>query len=102
MTEKPAQYRYEAPSPELCERIRSVRSVQPWPLTAVPCPLPVVAIWDVFLVPKLCLTPRHRGVLLCGSVSPARSLLTPVWFRRISKAMLKWACWILTDREGNS
>ncbi|XP_010583492.1 PREDICTED: uncharacterized protein LOC104842678 [Haliaeetus leucocephalus] len=43
--EKPAQYRYEAPSPELCERIRSVR---------------------------------------------------------ISKAMLKWACWILTDREVDS
>ncbi|GAB0195722.1 adrenocortical dysplasia protein-like [Grus japonensis] len=42
---KPAQYRYEAPSPELCERLRSVR---------------------------------------------------------ISKAMLKWACWILTDREGDS
>ncbi|KAM6380750.1 adrenocortical dysplasia protein homolog [Pluvialis apricaria] len=42
---KPVQYRYEAPSPELCERIRSVR---------------------------------------------------------ISKAMLKWSCWILTDREGNS
>ncbi|KFQ78800.1 hypothetical protein N335_06667, partial [Phaethon lepturus] len=40
--EKPVQYRYEAPSPELCERIRSVR---------------------------------------------------------ISKAMLKWACWILADRE---
>ncbi|KFQ29881.1 hypothetical protein N331_03584, partial [Merops nubicus] len=40
--ETPAQYRYEAPSPELCEQIRSVR---------------------------------------------------------ISKAMLKWACWILTDRE---
>ncbi|KAM6123734.1 LOW QUALITY PROTEIN: adrenocortical dysplasia protein homolog [Phoenicopterus ruber ruber] len=43
--EKPMQYRYEAPSPELCERIRSVR---------------------------------------------------------ISKAMLKWACWILTDREVDS
>ncbi|XP_074957968.1 adrenocortical dysplasia protein homolog [Phalacrocorax aristotelis] len=43
--EKPVQYRYEAPSPELCERIRSVR---------------------------------------------------------ISKAMLKWACWILTDREVDS
>ncbi|XP_029880866.1 adrenocortical dysplasia protein-like isoform X1 [Aquila chrysaetos chrysaetos] len=43
--EKLAQYRYEAPSPELCERIRSVR---------------------------------------------------------ISKAMLKWACWILTDREVDS
>ncbi|KFV09841.1 hypothetical protein N339_01140, partial [Pterocles gutturalis] len=42
--EKPAQYRYEAPSPELCERIRSVR---------------------------------------------------------ISKAMLKWACWILADREAD-
>ncbi|XP_075366492.1 adrenocortical dysplasia protein homolog isoform X2 [Mycteria americana] len=45
MKEKPVQYRYEAPSPELCERIRSVR---------------------------------------------------------ISKAMLKWACWILTDREVDS
>ncbi|XP_074008657.1 adrenocortical dysplasia protein homolog [Numenius arquata] len=43
--EKRVQYRYEAPSPELCERIRSVR---------------------------------------------------------ISKAMLKWACWILTDREVDS
>ncbi|XP_068267371.1 adrenocortical dysplasia protein homolog isoform X2 [Nyctibius grandis] len=43
--EKPVQYRYEAPSPELCEQIRSVR---------------------------------------------------------ISKAMLKWACWILTDGEGGS
>ncbi|PKU30763.1 hypothetical protein llap_18932 [Limosa lapponica baueri] len=43
--EKRAQYRYEAPSPELCERIRSVR---------------------------------------------------------ISKAMLKWACWILTDGEVDS
>ncbi|XP_059680785.1 adrenocortical dysplasia protein homolog [Gavia stellata] len=43
--EKPVQYRYEAPSSELCERIRSVR---------------------------------------------------------ISKAMLKWACWILTDREVDS
>ncbi|XP_062442635.1 uncharacterized protein LOC134146315 [Rhea pennata] len=43
--EKPVQYRYEAPSPELCEQIRSVR---------------------------------------------------------ISKAMLKWACWILTDREVES
>lgn len=43
--EKPVQYRYEAPSPELCQRIRSVR---------------------------------------------------------ISKAMLKWACWILTDREVDS
>ncbi|KFV99977.1 hypothetical protein N326_08638, partial [Eurypyga helias] len=39
---KPGQYRYEAPSPELCKRIRSVR---------------------------------------------------------ISKAMLQWACWILTDRQ---
>ncbi|KAM9510346.1 LOW QUALITY PROTEIN: uncharacterized protein ACIB01_019838 [Guaruba guarouba] len=39
---KPLQYRYEAPSPELCEQIRSVR---------------------------------------------------------ISKVMLKWACWILMDRE---
>ncbi|XP_009289110.1 PREDICTED: adrenocortical dysplasia protein homolog [Aptenodytes forsteri] len=43
--EKLVQYRYEAPSPELCERIRSVR---------------------------------------------------------ISKAMLKWACWILTDGEVDS
>ncbi|KAM6057532.1 adrenocortical dysplasia protein homolog [Chlamydotis macqueenii] len=43
--EKKMQYRYEAPSPELCERIRSVR---------------------------------------------------------ISKAMLKWACWILTDRDVDS
>ncbi|XP_014804413.1 PREDICTED: uncharacterized protein LOC106892042 isoform X2 [Calidris pugnax] len=43
--EKRAQYRYEAPSPELCERIRSVR---------------------------------------------------------ISKAMLKWACWILMDGEVDS
>ncbi|XP_067158890.1 adrenocortical dysplasia protein homolog isoform X1 [Apteryx mantelli] len=43
--ERPVQYIYEAPSPELCERIRSVR---------------------------------------------------------ISKAMLKWACWILTDREVES
>ncbi|KAM6300467.1 adrenocortical dysplasia protein homolog [Aegotheles albertisi] len=42
---KPAQYKYEAPSPELCERIRSVR---------------------------------------------------------ISKAMLKWACGIVTDREVDS
>ncbi|XP_009985728.1 PREDICTED: adrenocortical dysplasia protein-like, partial [Tauraco erythrolophus] len=43
--EKPAQYRYEAPSPELCQQIRSVR---------------------------------------------------------ISKAMLKWACWIVADREMDS
>ncbi|KAM6324928.1 adrenocortical dysplasia protein homolog [Podargus strigoides] len=43
--ERPVQYRYEAPSPELREQIRSIR---------------------------------------------------------ISKAMLKWACWILTDREGDS
>ncbi|XP_074695836.1 adrenocortical dysplasia protein homolog isoform X1 [Strix aluco] len=43
--EKPVQYRYEAPSPELCEQIRSVR---------------------------------------------------------ISKAMLKWACWMLTEREVDS
>ncbi|XP_072729433.1 adrenocortical dysplasia protein homolog isoform X2 [Ciconia boyciana] len=45
MKEKLVQYRYEAPSPELCERIRSVR---------------------------------------------------------ISKAMLKWACWILAGREVDS
>ncbi|XP_074769391.1 adrenocortical dysplasia protein homolog isoform X2 [Athene noctua] len=43
--EKPVQYRYEAPSPELCEQIRSVR---------------------------------------------------------ISKAMLQWACWMLTEREVDS
>ncbi|XP_071613326.1 adrenocortical dysplasia protein homolog isoform X2 [Heliangelus exortis] len=43
--EKPPQYRYEAPSPELCQRVQSVR---------------------------------------------------------ISKAMLKWACWILTERSGDS
>ncbi|XP_075289536.1 adrenocortical dysplasia protein homolog [Opisthocomus hoazin] len=43
--ERPFQYRYEAPSPELCEQIRSIR---------------------------------------------------------ISKAMLKWACWILTDGEVDS
>ncbi|XP_051485325.1 adrenocortical dysplasia protein homolog isoform X2 [Apus apus] len=43
--EKPSQYRYKAPSPELCRQIRSIR---------------------------------------------------------ISKAMLKWACWILTDREVDS
>ncbi|KAM9374313.1 adrenocortical dysplasia protein homolog [Phaethornis superciliosus] len=43
--EKPPQYQYEAPSPELCRRVQSVR---------------------------------------------------------ISKAMLKWACWILTDRSGDS
>ncbi|KFO97296.1 hypothetical protein N300_07057, partial [Calypte anna] len=42
--EKPPQYRYEAPSPELCQRVQSVR---------------------------------------------------------ISKAMLKWACWILTERSGD-
>ncbi|XP_026712737.1 adrenocortical dysplasia protein homolog isoform X2 [Athene cunicularia] len=43
--EKPVQYRYEAPSPELCKQIRSVR---------------------------------------------------------ISKAVLQWACWMLTEREMDS
>ncbi|XP_053934308.1 adrenocortical dysplasia protein homolog isoform X3 [Cuculus canorus] len=43
--DEPVQYRYKAPSPELCEQVRSVR---------------------------------------------------------ISKSMLKWACWLLTDREADS
>lgn len=86
--EKPAHYRYEAPSPELCEQIRSVRSVQ--------CP-PHVRPCGVRLS---LLAPRVPALPPSGSVSPARSLLTlasRLWLRRISKAMLKWACWIITD-----
>ena len=110
--EKPVQYRYEAPSPELCEQIRSVRSVQRWPRMALPCPLHgwprgmrVLLLASLQRIPKLCLAPCHRAALARGSVSPAGSLLTPappVWFCRISKAMLKWACWMLTEREVDS
>lgn len=75
---------------------------------------PWLAPWDAGITACLpaagpqalpCLTPCHRAAPAHGNVSPAGSLLilAPlVWFHRISQAMLKWACWILTDREVDS
>lgn len=80
------QYSYEAPSPELCRQIRSIRSV------------PRGRGWAAG-------TPVAGARTLRAPPHPAGSLLTLaalLWPRRISKVMLNWACWILTDRETDS
>uniref|UniRef100_A0A8C0Z969 Cyclic nucleotide-gated cation channel beta-1-like n=1 Tax=Cyanistes caeruleus TaxID=156563 RepID=A0A8C0Z969_CYACU len=97
--ERPPQYQYEAPSPELCQQVQSIRSVpyQPWTRG---CPLFLQGTLHRCSESPVSTLPL---VTSCPSgVSTAGFLLTlapPVWFLRISKAMLKWACWILTEEE---
>lgn len=122
VNENPPCYKYEPPSPELCKQIQSIRSVQRWTRCALPSPSPRFSghghlLWHPLQPscsgsPCPCRVPSsalplweqqpHRGPTWAPLRPPSWvhiSSQLAFWFCRLSKAMMMWASWIVTERD---